>query len=90
MTFEQIDQVVVTSRKITSGEKPIRLVILDMEGGWMFLTGENFSMQEAQLVTLQSLIQVDSSLSELSDLPCGHSAIRDSGDESWVRTEDSH
>ncbi|MBV8657492.1 MAG: hypothetical protein JO142_06685 [Burkholderiales bacterium] len=85
--FEHLDQVAVTSCKITSGDKPVLLVTHDVEG-WMFLTGERFTMEEAQLVSVRSIIQLDPSLSELADLSPNCSATRDSVNAPWVRIEE--
>jgi hypothetical protein len=84
------DEVVVTSIHITNLTKPILLAChYSGDDGWAFLTGEEFSMDESQLVSLKNILQLDPSLEGIADLPPGWSAQRQSVGGCWNRYEDS-
>jgi hypothetical protein len=77
---------VVTVRQIVREKKPALLVYHDIEdGGWQFLTGGEFSMEDALLVSLENVVALDPSLSELADLPLGWRAVRKSPSDQWQR-----
>jgi hypothetical protein len=78
----------ITVRQITSRQQPILLVCHDEEdGSWQFLTGGAFNMADAMVVALKEIVQLDSSVSELSDLPLGWQASRASPKHAWIRSE---
>ena len=84
------DEAVVTSIHITNLAKPILQVChYSGDDGWAFLTGEEFSMDESQLVMLKNILEIDPSLENIVDLPSGWSAQRQSIGGSWHRYEDS-
>ena len=78
---------VFTLKRIAQGGSPILRVTHDEEdGGWQFLDGGEVLMEEASLVCLRNMIQLDPSLLELADLPLGWVAERDGPGEPWKRT----
>jgi hypothetical protein len=87
---EPPNEAVVTSRHVTEKTKPILMVShYSGEDGWAFLTGEAFSTDEGQLVSLEQIVSIDPSVEQLADLPPGWSAQRKSLGEKWHRFEDS-
>ena len=75
---------VFTERKMLDGESPILFVSHDEEdGAWHFLVGEELSVSDARVLSLVSLVNRDSNLRLLADLPCRWRAWRRSGDEVW-------
>lgn len=89
--FEQdLREVVVTCRAVMTGQQPVRIVChYPGDDGWAFLDGQSFLMDAAQLVTLGSLLEQDTTLHELADLPAGWSAQRSEPGEPWQRYEDA-
>ncbi|MFM9965240.1 MAG: hypothetical protein ACKV2Q_28955 [Planctomycetaceae bacterium] len=78
--------VTVTVQQIIDGAQPILLVShSDDDGTWMFLTGNPMSMSDALLVSLYSVYQLDQSIAELADLPCGWEAWRKAIGDPWQR-----
>jgi hypothetical protein len=78
----------VTVRQIMDRQRPILLVCHDEEDGrWQFLTGDEVRMEDALLVTLHSVVELDSSLFELADLPAGWTARREHPRARWIRQE---
>ncbi len=80
---------VIALRDITDGKTVILLVSHDEEDGmWQFLDGrDNPDPDEAILVCLKHVFELDPSVGELADLPCGWRAWRDSADRPWQREE---
>ena len=83
------DTMVVTSKFVTMDWHPIRLVSreADEEGGelWQFHSGnENYSMDEIQLVRLDTVIKLDPTIQEIGDLPMGFCARRPGTGAPWV------
>lgn len=83
------NEMTVTTSSIMYGGKPILMVsrVVD-DGTWMFLDGGPFSMDDAMLVTLQTIVAHDSSVCELAEMSLGWTARRESTDRSWKITCD--
>ncbi len=83
--FDQTrNTVTVAVDGITEGRKPILLVHhYSQDHGWAFLTGEPFSMKDAQLGALQAIVELDPTVLSIADLPPGWSAERSSVGRVW-------
>jgi hypothetical protein len=78
---------VFTLKRIVRGESPILRVCHDEDdGGWQFLDGGDVAIEEASLVCLRSITEIDPSILELADLPLGWVAERVSTGEQWRRS----
>ncbi len=76
---------VITLRRIMDGSKPILYVVHDEEGDWQFLDGGDVSEEDANLVSLESITELDPTVNALADLPTGWAAERTAADKSWER-----
>jgi hypothetical protein len=77
---------VFTTRDIIEEGKPILLVMYDQDDGVrQFHTGKTVPASDAKVVALDEIIFRDPSVIELTDLPLGWSAIRDSIKSPWNR-----
>ncbi len=79
---------VVTTRSIIDEGHLIVLVTHDADdGAWQFLDGdpESITESEARLVSLRSMVERDSTLLELGNLPLGWRAWRDGPNVAWQR-----
>jgi len=75
-----------TLRPIVDGVQPVLMASRDADdGAWQFLTGDAFDMAEAMLVSLKSMVVLDSTLLELADIPSGWMAWRDRAGAPWSR-----
>ena len=86
MTYfkEQGNTMVITTKDIISGLKPILLVSHDIEDGmWEFLDNEELDENEACIVSLDEILKLDGSLSALHDLPLGWIAYRNNINDPW-------
>jgi hypothetical protein len=71
-------------REIVFSE-PILFVSHDDDGDWQFLTGETARKEDAVVVGLKEIVELDSSVATLADLPTGWIATRRSPDAAWER-----
>lgn len=78
---------VVTARQILEGKEAILFVSHDQDDhGWQFLGGSGVHEDDARVVSLQSLVELDPTITELSDLPPGWSAFRSEVGKQWERS----
>jgi hypothetical protein len=65
---------------------PILLVSHDEEGDWQFLCGITDQVDDGAVVSLGSILQRDSTLADLADLPQGWQASREAVGSDWKRS----
>jgi hypothetical protein len=76
----------ITVRQIVREGHPVLLVAHDADdGSWQFLTGGAFDVADGMVVSLQGMVERDSSLAELADLPLGWQAWREQRGSPWQR-----
>ncbi|WP_042203229.1 hypothetical protein [Paenibacillus camerounensis] len=87
MAFEDLPNVaVLTLEKIMNRESPVLYVTHDAEDGmWQFLDGNKINEEEARLLSLMEMVNIDSTLTELFDLPQGWMAWRENEESEWFR-----
>lgn len=75
---------VITTRQIVNEGIPILYVSHDEDDGyWQFHYGDNVNIEDAMIVSLQELVNLDDTLNQLFDLPLGWIAIRKSTKDTW-------
>ncbi len=76
----------ITVRQIVEGGQPILLVARDAEeGGWQFLTGGEFNMDDGMVVGLEEMWELDPTIAEVADLQPGWEATRERVGGPWKR-----
>lgn len=54
------------------GKNPITFISHDEEDGmWQFLCSEDHILEDVRLISLAEAFQIDESISQVADLPCG-------------------
>ena len=82
---ESPNTAVITCCHILEDNMPILYVSHDADDGmWQFLCGKSHATSEARVISLEEIFKLDKTLSELSDLPCGFIAERNSKKEEWL------
>lgn len=86
MSFDNLlDRPVFTTTYVLKENKPILYVSHDEDGAWQFhTTNDGVDTTTAMLVTLQNVLDHDATVNEVSDLPLGHYASRESVGEAWI------
>lgn len=76
----------LTTKDVIVNGKPVLVVYHDEDDGmWQFHSGDDVDIEDAVLVSLREMIESDSSLIELADLPLGWVAWRDNTNSQWYR-----
>jgi hypothetical protein len=80
----------ITVRQVIHDGEPILLVARDADdGGWQFLAGGEFDVDDGMVVSLRSILERDSTIAELVDLKPGWQATRETVGAPWKRSEQS-
>lgn len=78
--------IAITTKKIVSRQSEILLVSHDEDDGmWEFLDGEDVCEENAIVVSMFEMSQIDESINELYDLPLGWIAYRENKTTEWIR-----
>ncbi len=80
---------VIANRKIVSGTDWIAYVSHDLDdGAWQFYTADaEVAEGDAALVSLENIVRIDATVSQLADLPLGWHAWREKKDLPWKRAQ---
>jgi hypothetical protein len=79
------NRAVFTTKPVTQDGRPVLLVVHDDDDDWQFLCGTTNRPEDGQVVSLGCMVQRDSTLAQLADLPKGWSASRDDAAAVWRR-----
>lgn len=80
------DVMTITTKSIALQGNPILYVTHDEEDGmWQFHDGSEASEEDGMILSLKEIFDLDSSIGEISDLPCGWYTWRNSKNDLWKR-----
>jgi hypothetical protein len=83
---DPINLAVITTCSVVKEHKPILSVFHDSEdGGWQFHHEKEPIKENAMVVSLNEIVEIDETINELSDLPIGWVAWRESFGKPWHR-----
>ena len=85
-TFEDdLNTAVITTKYVLNGNSPILFVNHYDDGYWQFCGAEdNLQDEDFKIISLEEMIQIDSSILEISDLPYEGRAYREDMNSTWV------
>ena len=84
------DVVAITTRQVMHDGHPVLSVVHYSEDhSWAFLSGEPFDPADALVVRMQTVVDTDSTLHTIADLPPGWVATRESVGSKWLRHRDT-
>lgn len=62
----------IVCQHVLDGKNPITFISHDKEDGmWQFLCSEDHILENVRLVSLAEAFQIDESIGQVADLPCG-------------------
>ena len=77
---------VFTTKQVVKERKAILFVTHDADdGAWQFHSGDIARDEDAMLLALSEIVEIDPTIAELADLPVGYKASRASLSSSWKR-----
>lgn len=74
---------VFTTRFVIEDNSDITFATHDHEGDWQFMSDDEFNESDARVVSLQEILELDSTLLKLADLPIGYEAKRNDKYSNW-------
>ena len=74
----------ITTKYVVNNNSIIVSVFYDEDGDWQFLGEEEVSDEDAIVVSIQEMIDIDKSLVNLPDLKEGESAYRKNKESIWL------
>ncbi|EFA92162.1 hypothetical protein HUK48_12570 [Prevotella corporis] len=74
----------ITTKYVVNNNSIIVSVFYDEDGDWQFLGEEEVSEEDAIVVSIQEMIDIDKSLVNLPDLKEGESAYRKNKESIWL------
>ncbi len=81
---ENGDTAVLTCTHVIEENKSVLYVSHDNDGDWQFLCGQdNHSEENAKVISLKNVVELDSTLNELFEMPLGVGAARTAIGEQW-------
>ena len=86
-TFDQPrDSAAMTTRQVMEQDEPILAVYHDEDDhGWQFIGASNASESSGGVISLEQAVDLDSSVTEVADIPPGWFATRDGANSEWIR-----
>ena len=79
----------VSTRQVIQDGLPVLSVVhYSEDGSWSFSCGTTNDPQDLLLVAMKQVLEIDTSLYALADLPTGWCAERKSESDDWVRYQD--
>lgn len=83
--YDVPDTATIICCHIVNDGMPILYVSHDEDDGmWQFLCGETHTTEEARLVSLGYVFDLDNSVGVLKDMPCGFYAMRENPGGNWI------
>jgi hypothetical protein len=67
---------VFTTRFVIEDKSDIIFISHDKDGDWQFMGADQFSEDDARIISLEEMIEHDPSVLEVADLPFGYEAER--------------
>ena len=85
MEQDLYENVVLTTRKILSGESNVLFVSHDSDDGiWQCLDGELVREEDACIISFEEMVDIDKTIHQIRDLPLGFCAYRTDIAREWT------
>lgn len=82
--MENLNDAVITTRFVLENNSPIVSVFKDTDGEWQFFGNEEgISEQDARIISLNEILQIDPTIKELFEITYGSHAYRENKDDDW-------
>lgn len=82
--YDEPNTATITCCHVIENGAPVLYVTHDEDDGmWQFLCGQMHETNEAKIVSLKEIFDLDNSVGVLKDMPCGYYAERKTQDSEW-------
>jgi hypothetical protein len=76
---------VFTVRSVWEQKRAILFVYHNSDGAWQFHADREPDVKEDSVIALDEIVELDDSVTQLADLPCGWCAWRTEAGQPWTR-----
>ncbi|TNH03600.1 hypothetical protein FIA56_11995 [Testudinibacter sp. TR-2022] len=83
ITQENILKKAITTRFVLENNSNIVSVFYDEDGDWQFFGNEEVTEEDARIVSIQHILDIDNSLTTLPEILRGQSAFRNDKNSAW-------
>lgn len=81
----KLNQVAYTTKYVTNQYSWIAYVVHDLDDDWHFYGPEQtITERDAALLSIKEIIDLDKTILEVLDMPCGFEAYRNNRDDAWI------
>jgi len=80
--IKNMGDIVMTTTNILEKKAKIDTLYHDEDGVWQALPADDFNESDAQVISMQNLIDLDDSIWDILSLPKGYKSIRE--DDKWI------
>lgn len=78
------DTACITCSHVLNDNKPILYVSHDYDGYWQFLCGGKHTEEDARIVSLANILEIDETMSDLAELDYGEFAEAEDISSDWI------
>lgn len=83
--FDSLNTAVFTTKYVLKGGSPVLYVYHNEEdGAWEFFGMESITEENARIISLEEIINIDNSILQLADMPLGYYAHRENNKSKWI------
>ena len=75
---------VITTKYVVNNNSPIISVLYDEDGDWQFFGNEEVGEEDAMVLSVQQILEIDKTLADLPNLQEGQSAYRQNVNAEWI------
>ena len=80
---ENTGKTVITTKYVVNDNSPIVSVFFDEDGDWQFFSEEDVCEDDAYIVSIQQILEIDNTLANIPSLEKGQSAFRKDKNSEW-------
>lgn len=81
------NKAVFTTKHVMQHNSPITYIAHDHEDDWQFFGNEDVKDEDVMIVSINQILQVDSSVSDILNMPIGMEAVRNSKNEPFKKNK---
>lgn len=75
---------VITTHYVMSTGSEITYIVYDEDGDWQFFGNEDVDENDARVMSVKQILELDESLKDLPDMEKGQTASRMTADAKWI------
>lgn len=82
------NKAVITTKNIASKQSEVLSVYHDLDDDWQFMGVDDVTEDDAMVLSINEIIEIDSTVKDVLDIDLGYSAHRKSKKDKWTIQKD--